>query len=389
MSVRFSQAVLFAAAWLILGFVTLASTGCKQPMKVLTQAQVSTDRVPVHVTPMAPFQVQTLTPIELNSSEIPLKLDGGTPVELKTVLPPLQDKEAIEEMVVRQGSSGTKVAIVDIDGVLLNSIKTGTISAGENPVAVFREKLEHIVKAGNFSAVVLRINSPGGGVTATDIMWRDLKVFQQNTRLPMVACLLDLGAGGAYYLACGCDQIVAHPTTVTGGIGVILNLYNLEDALAQLNIVGVPVKAGKLIDMGSPLRPVPLESRALLEEIATEFHERFKGVVRGARHQLAQGDEKAVVFDGRVMSARKALAVGLVDQLGYLDDAIDIAMQRADCPDATAVVLHRPRDQANTVYDATASPPCMDILPSIPGVDRSQLPTFLYMWQPEPSMAVE
>src|SRR6516225_3005237 len=144
-----------------------------------------------------------------------------------------------------------KIAVVDVDGLLLNMDMTGMYSLGENPVSVFREKLEAIAADPCVCAVVVRINSPGGGVTATDIMWRDLQAFRAKTNLPVVACIMDLGCGGAYYLATASDLIVAHPTSVTGGIGVILNLYNLQDTLNLFSIVSQSIKAGKNIDMGS------------------------------------------------------------------------------------------------------------------------------------------
>ena len=101
------------------------------------------------------------------------------------------------------------------------------------------------------AAVVLRINSPGGGVTACDIMAEELDRFKAATRKPVVACLMDVATSGAYYLALGADRIVAHPTSLTGGIGVVFNHVNLQDAMAQLNVTDDPIKAGTLIDMGS------------------------------------------------------------------------------------------------------------------------------------------
>ena len=146
------------------------------------------------------------------------------------------------------------IVVLDVDGLLLNTDFTGLNSAGENPVSLFRERLDAIAANPCVRGVVLRINSPGGGVTATDIMWHDLMRFKRCTRLPVVACLMDVGTGGAYYLATAADQIVAHPTSVTGGIGVILNFYNLQDALQQFNIAGVPIKSGDKIDLGSPIK---------------------------------------------------------------------------------------------------------------------------------------
>ena len=127
----------------------------------------------------------------------------------------------------------SQIAVLDVDGVLLNKNMTGLGSMGENPVALFREKLDVIASDSRVRAVILRINSAGGGVTASDIMRRDLISFRERTGLPIVACILDTGTGGAYYVATACDAIIAHPTSIIGGVGVILNLYNVEDTMAQ------------------------------------------------------------------------------------------------------------------------------------------------------------
>jgi protease IV len=233
---------------------------------------------------------------------------------------------------------------------------------------------------------VLRINSPGGGVTASDVMWHDLQEFKARTRLPVVACLMDVGAGGAYYLALGADQIVAHPTTVTGGIGVILNLYNLEDTMGMFNAVGMPIKAGQHIDLGTPIAAQSEAARGILQKMADEFHERFRRLAIQQRPALAAAP--ADLFDGRVFTAQQALAMGLVDTIGYLDQAADMARQMGGAPGAALVILHRPSDGARTPYDVTANVPLQSgFLPvSVPGIERARLPTFLYLWQPEPTM---
>lgn len=300
--------------------------------------------------------------------------------------PPNPDGGPLYAMTVRPGDeSPYKIAVVDVDGLLLNQDLTGLFSVGENPVALFREKLDAVAANRCYRAVVLRINSHGGGVTASDIMWRDLQNFKSRTGLPVVACLMDVGTGGSYYLATAADEIMAHPTTITGGLGVILNLYNLQDLLAQFNIIPVPIKAGDNVDVGSPLRPGTDTSRELLQQMADEFHARFRDVVQQGRpqHKLATDD-----FDGRVFTAYQALQRGLIDRVGYLDDAIQLAADMAGIPGSRAVVLHRLADRARTPYEATPNLPMQaGILPmSIPGIERSKLPTFLYIWQPEPTM---
>jgi protease-4 len=279
-----------------------------------------------------------------------------------------------------------RVALIDVDGLLLNRNMTGLGSLGENPVGLFREKLDAARRDPRVRAVVLRINSPGGGVTASDMMRRDLEVFGRETGMPVVACLMDLGTGGAYYLASEANVIVAHPTTITGGMGVILNVYNLQDTMAQFNILGVPIKSGEHVDLGSPVRATSPESRRLLQGVSDEFHARFREAVLASRPLR---DPPETLFDGRIFTAREALSLRLIDQIGYLSDALDVARQLAGLERQADVVLYRrENDRALTAYDVTPNIPLQNsILPvSLPGLDRSQLPTFLYLWQPEPML---
>jgi len=332
------------AWWQILLLLLIA--GCRQPMRVETDSRVN-------VIGPSPQSLGPLVPLPIVPTASPTQ---------------------------------RKIALVDVDGLLLNQDMSGLYSDGENPVALFREKLDTIARDPCYSAVVLRINSPGGGVTASDILWHDLRSFKARTRLPVVACFLDVGTGGAYYLATAADHIIAHPTTVTGGIGVILNLYNLEDAMAQFNIVGTPVKSGEHIDLGTPIAVQSEASRHILQQMADEFHARFREVVVEGRPQLKGA--AADVFDGRVFTARQALALHMVDSIGYLDDAVAMAGEMGGAAGAPLVALHRCHDRARSPYDVTPNVPIQSsFLPlSVPGLERSRLPTFLYLWQPDPTL---
>jgi protease-4 len=295
----------------------------------------------------------------------------------------------VKSMTMPEQSHDTEspaVAVIDVDGILLNSDFSGFWSAGENPVSLFRERLDAAACDPCVRAVVVRINSHGGGVTATDIMWHDLSAFRERTGLPVVACLMDVGAGGAYYVATAADQIVAHPTSVTGGIGVILNIYNLQDALQQFNVAAIPVRAGDKVDLGSPVKALDDDQRKLLQSMANNFHKRFRDVVHDGRPEVNMDDKTN--FDGRVFTAEEAVKRRLVDQVGYLDDAISIARNMAHVPHARVVLFHRANDQAHSAYAITPNIPAgVGIVPvSLPGFDRTKLPGFLYMWQPEPTM---
>ncbi len=187
--------------------------------------------------------------------------------EMSIKLPTGADPGPMVTSVIRpaRGSqAGARLAVIDVDGMLVNQNREGLYDSGENPVASFREKLEAAAADPRVAAVVLRVNSPGGGVTACDILARELESFKAATRKPVVACLMDVAASGAYYLALGADRIVAHPTTITGGIGVVFNHVNLQDAMAQLNVTDDSVKAGALIDMGSVTRPLDAADAAAL-----------------------------------------------------------------------------------------------------------------------------
>jgi protease-4 len=307
----------------------------------------------------------------------------NTNVNAVVQMPPVPDGGHLLEMPVIPGGGERKIALVDVDGILLNMDMTGFFSLGENPVSLFREKLDRIERDPCVCAVVVRINSYGGGVTASDIMWRDLIAFKTRTGLPVVAVLMDVATGGSYYLATAADQIVAHPTSITGGMGVILNRYSVRDQMAQINIFPEPIRGAPNVDLGTPVSMPTEEQLAILQQMADEFQGRFREVVRQGRPNLRAAPED---FDGRIFTASQALQRGLIDGVGYVDDAADFARRLGNCPSARVVVLHRVNDQARTPYAITPNAPLQGALfpMNVPGLDRTQMPTFLYIWQPDP-----
>jgi protease-4 len=283
--------------------------------------------------------------------------------------------------------TGPKVAVIDVDGLLLNTNLTGPYSTGDNPIDLFREKLDAAARAPDVIAVVIRINSPGGSVTASEIMWNELMRFKAACRKPVVGCLMDFGCGGGYYLATACDTIVAHPTTVTGGIGVILNLYNFQGTLNLGKVENLSVKAkdSPRIDLDYRIGVLNEDDKDMLIGMADELHGQFKRVVKSRRPKVK---DEAATFDGRVFLAKQAQDRGLIDTVGHLPDALDSARALAGCPAAAAVILHRKNDAARTPYATTPNVPLQASLlgVSIPAADRNRLPTFLYLWQPDPSL---
>jgi protease IV len=332
---------------------------------------------------------------------IKTRVAGRVTTTLET--PPVSTEAGPVKPVSVQGGSA-RVALIDVDGLLLNTPFVGPLSVGENPVALFREKLEAVACDPCAKAVVLRVNSPGGGVAACIAMRRDLERFKARTNLPVVACLMDTATGGAYYLASAADQVVAGPATVTGGVGVILNLFNLRELMAQFNILPQPVVAGSRTDIGTSARKLTEGEKALLQDMADEFHAQLIADIQRARPAVVTRLEtpyegtifgwnidRGHTFDGRIFTGSQAKARGLVDHIGDLDEALQLAAQLG-CPGATArpgvVMYRRSNDPARSIYAVTANVPLQGsgLLPSLPGLDRSKMPTFLSLWQPELSI---
>ena len=189
-----------------------------------------------------------------------------------------------------------RIALINFDGLVVNSeIKVG-INQSENPVALFREKLDAAARDPRVCAYVVRINSPGGGVVASDLMFHDLENLRRRTGRPVVAYVMELGTGGGYYMATAADLILAHPNSITGGIVVIFNHYSLEDTMAQYNVISKPIKSGDNIDMGTYRTNLSQEVRDWMQEMAEEFHDKFKDVVVRRRATI---DNDESTFDGR------------------------------------------------------------------------------------------
>jgi protease IV len=357
------QAEAHVAAAFVMLVVTLGLSGCG------------------HVLPVsATFQGN------VNANVTDAVVRGG--VEVK--LPSAVDPGEMTSTVVRAGQTPgacARVALIDVDGPLFNQNFGSLYSVADNPLAAFRDKLAAAAADPLVAAVVLRINSPGGSVTTCDIMAEELRRVRAQTRKPVVACLMELATSGAYFVASETDRIVAHPTSLTGGLGVVFNHYNLQDAMAQLNVVASPIKSGSKIDMGTVTAPLDDETRKLLQQMADSYRDYLHRRVKERRGATTLRDLQAVQ-DGRVVLASQALALHLVDRLGYLADAIGEAEGLAGISGAEVVLFHRTGFPARSLYAITPNPaPLSDSVPfSFPGLDRAKLPTFMYLWQPDPTL---
>ncbi|MEM6457778.1 MAG: signal peptide peptidase SppA [Planctomycetota bacterium] len=300
--------------------------------------------------------------------------------------PSLQELQ--ESTVEADGRTSNKIALIDVSGVLFNADRPGLLTPGPNPVAQLHEQLNRAADDDRVKAIVLRVNSPGGGVTASDLMYRQVQRFKQTTDKPVVVCLMDVAASGGYYLACSGDHLVAHPSTVTGSIGVIAQLVSLKPALDRLGITATTLTSGPNKAAGSPLDTLTEDQQAVLQTLVDTFYDDFKTIVREARPNVAEADWDKVT-DGRVVTGRDALKLGLVDALGDLYTAWDTAKSLANIDRAKLVRYHSALRRVTSPYaaapQANASQTTQINLAQFnlnAGLDANFPVGFYYLWSP-------
>ncbi|MHC5003996.1 MAG: signal peptide peptidase SppA, partial [Planctomycetota bacterium] len=283
------------------------------------------------------------------------------------------------------GTSAAKVAMIDVTGLMADAETSGLLADNENPVALLSESLERARVDSSVSAVILRINSPGGTVTASDVMYRDVVRFRDETGKPVVVLMGEVAASGGYYLACAGDRVIAHPTSITGSIGVIIQTINVAEGMKRIGVRAESITSGPNKRMGSPLEPMPEEHRELLQGIVDEFYAGFRAVVVEARSGLSPGDLDWVT-DGRVVTGNRAAEVGLVDATGDLHDAFASAKELASLPRARLVKYHRATQRVGSPYARTPAPPAaaqLNVLQlNLDGGPLREGTGFYYLWDP-------
>ncbi|HUG38294.1 MAG TPA: signal peptide peptidase SppA [Candidatus Limnocylindrales bacterium] len=289
------------------------------------------------------------------------------------------DEETVE------GSGRAKILMLDLSGVLAD--ETVSFSLGTPPprvplLARVREELRKAEEDDQVRALVLRINSPGGTITASDIIYREIRAFKERRKIPVVAAIMDVGASGGYYAALAADRILAHPTTVTGSIGVVMLTVNAQGLLEKIGVAPMAIKSGDKKDAGSPFRPLTPEERAIFQAVIDEMHGRFVSLIVESR-KIPEARVRALA-DGRVYTAEQARALGLVDRIGYLDEAVDMAKRAAGLDSARVIMYHRPREYRANFYSTTPAPvPAGEaLLAPLSALGGGAAPRFLYLWWP-------
>ena len=235
-------------------------------------------------------------------------------------------------------------------------------------------------------AVIIEVDSPGGGVTASDVLYHRVRDFRESGT-PVVVLIKDIAASGGYYVSAGADEIVAHPTSITGSIGVVLTSLHYRDFLNSHGVTQILFKSGDMKDILSPMRDMTESESQLLQEIVDSMFVQFKEVVLEGREGRMTEEDFDEIADGRILTADEALDVGLVDKIGYLDDAVASAKQAAGLGGASdvAVVRYWNREGLSSLFRGaarmsarTGSAPLDVLAERVAGGYRGS--PFLYLW---------
>ncbi len=286
----------------------------------------------------------------------------------------IEELEPLTERVIA-GSGRDKVLVIDLSGFISSREGDPLFGGRKKPglLARVREELDRARSDRSVKALVLRINSPGGSVTASDVLYHELKAFKRDTGVKVVAHIMDVGTSGAYYAALAADRITAQPTSVTGSIGVILFRLDATGLLQKIGLQTVEIASGERKGMGSPFRALLPEEKALLQNLIDSLHDRFVNILVEERKLAPEAVRQ--LADGRVFTSREAQKAGLVDGIGYLDDAVLQAQKLANLDRASVVTYLRPGEYRANLYSANLINIDMGALAE-PGIH------FLYVWWP-------
>jgi len=291
-----------------------------------------------------------------------------------------QATEPLKEFVV-DGEGEGKVALIYLKGFLTSQPREGMLRAKPSQVQELVSALKLAGDDDEVKSVVLAIDSPGGSTTASDMLYHEITRFQERTGKKVVVSMFDVAASGGYYAALPADWIMAHPTTITGSVGVIFMRPKLQELLGKVGVDVEVTKSGRDKDMGSPFRPTTPEEEALFKAIIDDQAARFHALV--AKHRTLTPANMDLVRTARVFTANQALGIGLIDEIGYIQDAFAKARTLGGLPADAKIISYRrdtyPNDNPYNSLDSS-DPAKLNLL----GLDASFLMPpkagFYYVW---------
>lgn len=262
----------------------------------------------------------------------------------------------------RSFAIGSKVAVVPLEGEIVDSRE-------------LIEQLHRYARNSSVKAIVIRINSPGGGIAPSQEISEEIGRVQREDHKPVVASMNSVAASGGYYVAVACDRIVANPGTITGSIGVIFQWFNIGDLLQWARLKPETITSGAMKDAGSPYRPISEAEKAYFQNVVAQLHAQFvRAVAQGRKGKISEQEVRKLA-DGRVFTGEEAQRLKLVDELGNLNDAVSLAAS-----------LGGIKGEPSTIYPKKKKPGLFDLLTGsyaetlMKKFTDGQMRQFLYKW---------
>jgi len=281
-----------------------------------------------------------------------------------------------------EGSGSERILLISVQGTISDMPQKGLVRSAPSMVQQIVAQLQKAEKDDRIKAVLFKINSPGGTIVASDVLYHEISSYRDKTGAKIVASMMDVAASGAYYLSLPADIIMAHPNTITGSVGVIFLRPRVHGLMDKIGLGVDVIKFGKNKDMGSPYRGSTEEEQNIMQKAVNDFGARFIRLVQ--KHRRLQEPAMREISTARIMTADEALKWGLVDKIGYLSDAVKEAKTLARLADDARLVVYRrvefPDDNYYNVTGAAVEdqhPPVVNI--ALP--DSFNLPAgFYYLW---------
>jgi protease-4 len=291
--------------------------------------------------------------------------------------------EKIEEVTLLPSRAKEKILVIDVEGMIGTSGQNSLFNREGDVLSQVYYRLEQASQDKFIRGIILRLDTPGGEVTTSDIIYNEILKFKKKTGLPVVGLMMGVAASGGYYIASACDYVIAHPSTITGSIGVISYFPNVGELFAKVGIKTQVIKSGEMKDAGSPFRNMNQEEQKVFQGIIDELYERFLQVVYEKRKDVLSQDALRKIADGRVYTAPQALRLKLVDEVGYFDNALAKTLSLASLKQARVIAYTYYPARKTNLYAAQLTKPSLfegkrieDLLPTLKS-------GFYYLWLPQ------
>lgn len=289
-----------------------------------------------------------------------------------------QSPQTFQEEYV-SGEGPEKVAVVPVEGAIGSEESAGALATPSATPQSLRDALRQAAEDESVRAVILEVDSPGGGVTASAQMHDEIREFKESSGKPVVVSMDTVAASGGYYIATAADSIVANESTITGSLGVIISFLNYEEAEKKLGLEEVVFKSGELKDIGSPSREITPEEREVVQELVDEQYDGFVDVIVEGRDLPEERVRE--LADGRIYSGLQAEGLGLVDELGDLETAAGVTEQLAGLDESTVVRYTQEAGLAE-LLQARLAPQKPEALKVLEEAGLSPSPELQYLYRP-------